>query len=95
VEIKLSFKITFVSGEQTVQEISLPADPNKAFDQQAKFLMQQMLGQYATVGMIRQPEPGTFVLLCPSQIAMVECTLPSIVIASPNEIPPAPKVTLD
>jgi hypothetical protein len=52
-----------------------------------------MLAQYTQVGMLRQPEPGTFVLLCPSQIAMVECSLPSIVIASAGEI--VPKVTLD
>ena len=60
-EIKLSFKITFVSGEVTVQDISLPADPNKPFEAQAKAWMQQMLAQYTQVGMLRQPEPGTFV----------------------------------
>jgi len=91
-EIKLKFKLTFVSGEQTEQEISLPADPSKSFDTQAKLLMQQMLAQYTQVGMLRQPEPGTFVLLCPSQIAMVECSLPSILIASEGEVP---NITLD
>ena len=91
-EIKLSFKITFVSGEQTTQEIAFPADPSKPFDPQAKLLMQQMLAQYTQVGMLRQPEPGTFVLLCPSQIALVECSLPNIIIANPTEVP---KVTLD
>jgi hypothetical protein len=91
-EIKLKFKITFVSGEVTEQEISLPADPSKPFDLQAKLLMQQMLAQYTQVGMLRQPEPGTFVLLCPSQIAMVEATLPSIIIADATEVP---KITLD
>lgn len=91
-EIKLKFKITFVSGEQTEQEISLPADPSKPFDLQAKLLMQQMLSQYTQVGMLRQPEPGHFVLLCPSQIAMVEATLPTIIIADATEVP---KVTLD
>jgi hypothetical protein len=91
-EIKLKFKITFVSGEVTEQEISLPADPNKPFDLQAKLLMQQMLAQYTQVGMLRQPTPGTFVLLCPSQIAMVEATLPSIILADATEVP---KVVLD
>ena len=91
-EIKLKFKITFVSGEVTEQEISLPADPSKPFDLQAKLLMQQMLAQYTQVGMLRQPEPGTFVLLCPSQIAMVECSLPSIILANAAEVP---KVSLD
>lgn len=91
-EIKLKFEITFVSGEQTEQDISVPADPNKAFDLQATLLMQQMLAQYSQVGMLRQPEPGTFVLLCPSQIALVKCTLPSIIIADATEVP---KVKLD
>ncbi len=91
-EIKLSFKITLVSGEQTIQDISFPADPNKPFDPQAKLLMQQMLAQYTQVGMLRQPEPGTFVLLCPSQIAVVECSLPTIIVASALEVP---KVSLD
>ena len=90
-EIKLNFKITFTSGEQTEQEIAYPADESKPFDLQAKALMQQMLFQYAQVGMLRQPKPGEFVLLCPSQIAMVECTLPSILIANPADVP---KVTL-
>lgn len=94
-EVKLKFKITFVSGEQTEQEIALPADPSKSFDLQAKLLMQQMLAQYTQVGMLRQPEPGTFVLLCPSQIAMVECSLPSIIIADATEVPDAKRVSLD
>lgn len=91
-EIKLSFKITFVSGEQTVQEVALPADPTKSFEAQAKAYLQAMLGQYAQLGMLRQPEVGTFVLLCPSQIAMVECTLPTILLASEGEVS---KITLD
>lgn len=88
----MKFKITFVSGEQTEQEIAVPADPSKPFDVQAKLLLQQMLSQYTQVGMLRQPEPGTFVLLCPSQIAMVEATLPSILMADAADVP---KVTLD
>jgi hypothetical protein len=87
-EIKLSFRITLASGEQTTQELSLPADPAKPFDTQARAWMQQVFAQYTQVGMLRQPEPGTFVLLCPSQIAMVECTLPNILIASAGEIVP-------
>ena len=91
-EIKLKFKITFVSGEQTEQDITVPADPSKSFEGQARALMQTMLAQYAQVGMLRQPAPGHFVLLCPSQIAMVECELPSIVLADASEVP---KVTLE
>lgn len=84
-EIKLTFKITFASGEQTEQEIKFPADPHKDFEGQARLYMQQMLAQYSSVGILRQPQPGTFVLLCPSQIAMVECALPTILLAS--EVP--------
>jgi hypothetical protein len=85
-EIKLSFKIMFVSGEQAVQEIAVQADPGKPFDLQARAAMQQMLGQYATIGMLRQPEPGHFKLVCPSQIVTVECELPNILIAGPTEV---------
>jgi hypothetical protein len=91
-EIHLKFKITMVSGEVTEQEIKLPADPSKPFDLQAKLLMQQMLAQYTQVGMLRQPEPNKFVLLCPSQIALVETELPSIILADATEVP---RVSLD
>ena len=91
-EIKLKFKITFVSGEQTEQELTFPADQTKSFDAQAMFFMQQALAQYSTIGMLRQPEKGSFVLLCPSQIAMVEVTLPSILIAGVTDVP---KVSLE
>jgi hypothetical protein len=93
-EIKLSFNITFVSGEQTTQDITVKADPNHPVETQMKALMQQMFGQYVSVGMLRQPEKDHYVLLCPSQIAMVECKLPSIILADATEIP-VPRVTLD
>ena len=88
-DIKLTFALTLVSGETTTQEISAPADPQLPVDRQALAVMQSMLHQYATVGMLRQPEAGHFMLLCPSQIASVECRLPSIVLASPGEAPPS------
>jgi hypothetical protein len=88
-EIKLSFQITLASGEQTVQEISVPADPGLPFDAQARALMQTMLSQYATVGLLRQ-SAGKYTLLCASQIAMVECELPSILIASAVDVPKVP-----
>lgn len=90
-EIKLTFKLTFVSGEQTTQEIAVPADPRHAYETQAKALMQTMLSQYATVGMLRQPTPGSYVLLMPSQIAMIECEMPSIILADAQDVP---KITL-
>lgn len=92
-EIKLTFKITFVDGEYTTQDISVPADPQHPVEKQMLFLMQQMLNQYAQVGILRQPTPGSFVLICPSQIAQVECEMPSIVLAGANEVPKSPIIT--
>jgi len=91
-DITLKFKLTLLSGEVTEQEIQIPADPNHPIDKQTRALMQTMMTQYAQVGMLRQPSPGMFMLLCPSQIALVECELPSIVLASANEVP---KITLE
>jgi len=100
-EIKLTFLITFVSGEQKAQEISIPADPRHPFETQAKALMQTMLSQYATIGYVMHPVrdnetgeilPNRYRLILPSQIGSVECDLPTILIASEHEIP---KVTLD
>jgi hypothetical protein len=91
-EIKVKFKITFNSGEFTEQEIAVKHDPKYPVDVQQKALMQQMLGQYTSVGMLRQPEPGHYILICPSQIAMVECELSNLIIADATEIP---RVTLE
>ncbi len=92
-DIRLTFKITCTNGEETTQDISTPAvnDPNVPFDKQQAMVMQQMLHQYAQVGLLRQPSPNKFILMCPSQIAFVECELPSIVLANALDVPPAPK----
>jgi hypothetical protein len=92
-EIKLTFLITFTNGDSTTQEISVPADPQHPVEKQMLFLMQQMLQQYAGTGLLRNPSPGNFFLICPSQIATVECTLPSIVLAGANEIPKSSLIT--
>jgi hypothetical protein len=86
-EIKLSFLITFTSGETATQDFNVPADPQHPIDKQTLLLMQQMLTQYSQVGLLRNPEGKKFVLICPSQIATVECELPAILIAGPNELP--------
>ena len=91
-DIKITFRITLVSGESTTQDITVLADPQFPVEKQTLALMQTMMQQYAQVGILRQPEKGKFVLLCPSQIALVEAELPSIVIASPSEVP---KISLD
>lgn len=91
-EIKLKFEIVLVDGGFTEQEITVPADPKKPVETQMLFLMQQMFNQYAQVGLLREEPKGTFNLLCPSQLSVIKCTLPSIVIANANEVP---KVTLD
>lgn len=92
-EIKLTFKITFENGEVTTQDIEVPADPNLPVDKQMLVLMQGMLQQYSQVGMLRQPEKGKFILICPSQIATVECELPSIILANATEVPKSPIIT--
>ncbi len=91
-DIRLKFTITFVSGEQMDQEISVQHDPKYTVEIQQKALMQQMLSQYASVGILRQPSPNHFKLILPSQIAMVECELGSIVIADMTEMP---RITLE
>jgi hypothetical protein len=91
-EIHLEFKITLASGEIVTQDIQLPADPNYPIDKQMKALMQTMINQYSTVGMLREVEPGVYRLLCHSQIYWVECSLPKIVLANATEVP---QVTLE
>jgi hypothetical protein len=91
-EIKVKFKIIFVSGEETEQEISVQHDPKYTVELQQKALMQQMLSQYASVGMLRQPSPNFYKLILPSQIAIVECELGSLVIADMSEVP---RITLE
>jgi hypothetical protein len=86
-EIKLTFRIQFIDGEFTTQEIIVPADPQLPIDTQTQFLMMQMFKQYGSAGLIRNPEKGKFVQICPSQIATVECELPSIMLAGANEVP--------
>jgi hypothetical protein len=49
--------------------------------------MMQMLKQYASVGLLRNPEKNKFILICPSRLATVECELPSILLAGANEVP--------
>jgi hypothetical protein len=92
-EIKLTFLITRVDGETETQEITAPYvnDPNITLEQQQMIVMQRMLNQYAQVGMLRQPDKGKFILLCPSQIMFVECELPSVLIANALDVPPAPR----
>ncbi len=96
-DIRLDFKITMVNGEDTEQSITVPgiSDPQVPFESQQIMLMQKMFSQYAQVGLIRQVEPKKFLLLCPSQLAFIECEIPSIIIANPTDVPPAPKVTLE
>ncbi len=91
-DIRLKFTITFVSGEQFDQEISVQHDPKYTVELQQKALMQQMLSQYASVGLLRQPSPNHYKLILPSQIAIVECELGSIVIADMTEVP---RITLE
>lgn len=86
-EIKLKFKITCTNGEETEQEISAPVPPEVPIDQARMVLMMKMLNQYAQVGLLRQPKPDQYILMCPSQIAFVECQTSSIVLANALDVP--------
>ena len=86
-EINLAFKITFASGEETVQDIKIEADPKHPVEKQRLYLMQQMFNQYAQVGLLREPAPGKFHLVLPSQLKTVECELPSVILADASDIP--------
>ena len=88
-EIKLTFAITRVDGEVETQDITAPAHPEVPVDQQKLLLMMKMFNQYTQVGMLRQPKPDHYILLCPSQIMFVECELPSVLIANVLDVPPA------
>jgi|SRR5271157_46105 len=86
-EIKLKFKITCVNEDETEQEISTPVPNDVPLEQARMVVMMKMLNQYAQVGMLRQPSPDHYILMCPSQIAFVECILPSVILASPLDVP--------
>ena len=86
-EISLKFKLTFIDGGISDQTINIPADPKLPIETQMMLLMQKMLTQYAQVGVLREPTPGTFKLICPSQLKSVECEMPSILLANANEVP--------
>jgi hypothetical protein len=91
-EIKVKFTNHLRVREETEQEISVQHDPKYTVELQQKALMQQMLSQYASVGMLRQPSPNFYKLILPSQIAIVECELGSLVIADMSEVP---RITLE
>jgi hypothetical protein len=86
-EIRLEFQITFINEEKTTQEIKAQADPQHSVEKQTLMLMQQMFTQYTQVGILRETEKGTFKLVCPSQIATIECTPPSILLAHNTDMP--------
>lgn len=76
-DVSLHFVITKVDGSQVTQDIKCPQDA-------AEQAMNQMLAQYSQVGMLKKD--GTKYMLLPSsQIALVECELPTIVIAGPSD----------
>jgi hypothetical protein len=78
-DMPIKFHIVRVTGETEEQEISAPADNVHA-------IIQQMLGQYATVGMLRR-SGDSFMLVTAHQIAQVTVEIPSIVIANAADTP--------
>jgi len=94
-EIKLTFRITTVAETEETQEITAQAvnDPNLTYDQQRIMLMQRMFNQYAQVGLMRQDKPNHFILMCPSQLAFIECELGSVLLANATDVPRGGLVT--
>lgn len=89
-DINLTFKITFVDGGVDTQDISVPSDPRYPIEKQTMALITHMFSQYTEVGVLRRPNNGNkFLLICPSQIATIECDMPSIVLANANDVPPS------
>ena len=76
-ETNLHFIVTKVDGSQVMQDIKCPTDVVEG-------AMNQMLSQFAQVGMLKK-EGAKYTLLPASQIALVECELPTIVIAAPSD----------
>jgi hypothetical protein len=76
-EANLHFVITKVDGTQVTQDFNCPSDAVEG-------VMNQMLAQFSQVGMLKKD--GTkYTLLPASQISLVECELPTLVIAGPSE----------
>jgi hypothetical protein len=82
-ETQLVFKIVKKDGEELEQVINCPPE-------HAESIVNQMLAQYAQVGMMRK-SGNKFLLLCCGEIAYVEVELPSVVIASADEAEKASK----
>jgi hypothetical protein len=76
-ETNLHFVVTKTDGTQVTQDIKCPNDASES-------ALNQMLAQYAQIGMLKKD--GTKYTLVPaSQISLVECELPTIVLADPSD----------
>jgi hypothetical protein len=76
-ETNLHFVITKLDGSVVEQDIKCPADAAEA-------AINQMMGQYSQVGMLKK-EGGKFTLLPRNQIALVEVEISPLIVASPSE----------
>jgi hypothetical protein len=76
-ETNLHVVLTLVDGEQVTQDILCPPD-------KAEQVMNQLMVQYSQVGLLKKD--GDKYLLYPAhRITLVECELPSLVIATPSD----------
>ena len=76
-DTNLHFVITKVDGSEVIQDIKCPSNAVEA-------AMNQMFSQFSQVGVLKKD--GTKYTLVPSsQIQLVECDVPTIVIAGPSE----------
>ena len=76
-ETNLHFVITKTDGTTVEQDIKCPTDAADA-------AVNQMMAQYAAVGMLKK-EGSKYTLLPRNQIALVEVEVSSLVIAAPSE----------
>jgi hypothetical protein len=76
-ETSLHFVITTVEGNLLTQDIKCPSDAAEA-------AVNQMMAQYASVGMLKK-EGNKYSLLPSNQISFVEIELSPLVVASPSE----------
>ena len=76
-ETNLHVVITLVDDEQVTQDILCPPD-------KADAIMNQLMVQYSQVGLLKK-DGEKFMLYPAHRIKLVECELPSLVIAGPSD----------
>lgn len=84
-DIALVFHLTLKNGVKMEQKISVPADGDGDKIPTPEQLIMQLLGQYASVGMLKR-DGNKFILVTCGMIDTVEVEIPSLVVANINEV---------